>query len=227
MKRVNHNKRERIYDEKYFTSYIESSDKKRSDFEKRIQWFERYAPKGKLLDIGCETGIFLEMVKEKGWEGRGIEFSEFACKRARQRIGDVVVCGDLRDVRYGRNTFDVVTLWHTLEHLTDPLRTLKEIKRILKPGGLLVLNSSAVALDDAETRAKRVLRLPAADAAARIGNVKVTNSVMLGAFVRASGLVAEEDCLAALREHWSRRRAAVIDPNVAAFRKGVELAAEI
>ncbi|MCK4283221.1 MAG: 2-oxoacid:acceptor oxidoreductase family protein [Candidatus Brocadiae bacterium] len=97
----------------------------------------------------------------------------------------------------------------------------------LKPGGLLVLNSSAVALDDAsQTGARQVLRLPAADTAARIGNVKVTNSVMLGAFVRASGLVAEEDCLAALREHWSRRRAEVIDPNVTAFRRGVELAAE-
>ena len=97
----------------------------------------------------------------------------------------------------------------------------------LKSGGLLVLNSSAVVLDDAlETGARQVLLLPAADTAARIGNVKVTNSVMLGAFVRASGLVAEEDCLAALREHWSRRRAEVIDPNVTAFRRGVELAAE-
>ena len=97
----------------------------------------------------------------------------------------------------------------------------------LKPGGLLVVNSSAVEADDAlETGARRALHLPAADAAARIGNVKVTNSVMLGAFVRASGLVTEEDCLAALREHWSRHRAAVVEPNVTAFRRGVELAAQ-
>lgn len=91
----------------------------------------------------------------------------------------------------------------------------------LRPGGLLLVNSSAVEAQDAG--AAKVLALPATDLAAEMGSVKVANSILLGAFVSATGVVSEESCLDALTEHWGRRRADMADLNVQALKRGVEL----
>jgi 2-polyprenyl-3-methyl-5-hydroxy-6-metoxy-1,4-benzoquinol methylase len=130
---------EEIYNEKYFKPYITSVNKKREIFQKRIRWIQVYCLKGSLLDVGCETGIFLELMKNKGWKIAGIEFSDVAWSYAREKVGDVIFYGNLKDACYKSNSFDVVTLWHTLEHLVHPLETLQEIRRILKPYGLLFI----------------------------------------------------------------------------------------
>jgi len=78
-------------------------------------------------------------MKKRGWQVYGVEFSKNAYCHAQERLGPVIFQGDIRDAQYGNNTFDIVTLWHTLEHLTTPLETLREIRRILKPEGLLFI----------------------------------------------------------------------------------------
>jgi len=132
---------EELYGKKYFEPYIVSADKYRMVFKKRIKWLELHRLNGKLLDIGCETGIFLEQMKNRGWDVGGVEFSKIACDYARKRVGAVVFQGQLEDSHYNDDTFDVVTLWHTLEHLSNPLETLLEVRRILKPDGLLVIET--------------------------------------------------------------------------------------
>lgn len=94
---------------------------------------------GRLLDVGCANGTFLAaMDRLAGWEVEGVELSEGAVAHARER-GLQVFAGKLLDVKLPARAFDVVTLWDTLEHLYQPLDTLVEIHRILKPQGLLVL----------------------------------------------------------------------------------------
>ncbi|HNB50891.1 MAG TPA: class I SAM-dependent methyltransferase [Anaerolineales bacterium] len=95
---------------------------------------------GHLLDIGCSTGTFLLTMRDRpGWKVSGVEISEHPARIAREEYGLDVFTGTLDDAHFPDNTFDAITLWDVFEHLHDPAATLREIHRVLKPGGLLVM----------------------------------------------------------------------------------------
>jgi len=97
----------------------------------------------KLLDIGCGSGQFLYEMKELGLDVHGVEPGEFD---ETERLN--IKKGDLIKVRYPDNYFDIITMNHVLEHLNNPIETIKEIKRILKPGGAFIVgvpNTSSLA----------------------------------------------------------------------------------
>lgn len=99
---------------------------------------QRKAP-GRALDIGCATGQFLAYLRDSAhWEVLGIEPGESAARYARDTFGLEVHQGDLRSAQLADQSLDVVTMWDVLEHLHDPRVELHEIRRILKPDGLLV-----------------------------------------------------------------------------------------
>lgn len=94
--------------------------------------------KGRLLDIGCGVGDFLLQVKKLGWEVMGIEPSEQAANIAQSRLGFT----PLKPTDYKKlpdQSFDVITMWHVLEHVDDLKSQTKELKRLLRPGGRLVI----------------------------------------------------------------------------------------
>jgi SAM-dependent methyltransferase len=93
---------------------------------------------GRVLDVGCGDGDFLADLRRLGWEGYGTEFSEVACELTRAR-GINVRQGSLRSAGFPDRFFDVVTIWHVLEHLPEPAAELAEARRILRDDGLLVL----------------------------------------------------------------------------------------
>ncbi len=93
---------------------------------------------GRLLDVGCGPGRLLQELREQGWDVQGVDFSSTAVSRA-QRVGLNVRQGDLLTVGFDDNCFDVVLFSHSLEHVFDPVATLREARRILKPGGRLLL----------------------------------------------------------------------------------------
>jgi SAM-dependent methyltransferase len=99
----------------------------------------RWKAGGRLLDVGCATGDFLAHMAKYGWQVHGVEPSLAASRRARQMHDLDVRTGDLEQARFPDGYFDVVTLWDVLEHLHDPLGSLKEIHRILKSDGVLVI----------------------------------------------------------------------------------------
>lgn len=96
-------------------------------------------PQGlRLLDIGCSTGLFLAQARDAGFEVKGAELSASTAGFARDHWGLDVHAGDWRDAGYADASFDVVTLFDVIEHLPDPLAELRAIRRLLKPGGLLL-----------------------------------------------------------------------------------------
>jgi 2-polyprenyl-3-methyl-5-hydroxy-6-metoxy-1,4-benzoquinol methylase len=101
--------------------------------------------RGKLLDVGCATGVFLETARSSGWDVTGVEFSSYSSKVAREKRGINVEQGSLEDCidqrRIPKSEFDVLTAWDVLEHLTDPMRTLKYFNKALKVGGFLFLET--------------------------------------------------------------------------------------
>jgi len=102
-----------------------------------IRSLEKFTSKGKLLDIGCNIGTMLLAAKNCGWDAEGIELSLPAAEYMRRELGLVIHTNPLEQCNFKDNTFDAVTMSHTLEHLTNPFNTCKEIYRILKPGGCI------------------------------------------------------------------------------------------
>ena len=95
---------------------------------------------GKLLDIGCGGGKYLQSMQRLGWSAEGVEFNSSAVQTCRD-MGLTVFQGKLSEARFPDNTFDVVTARHVIEHIPCPNPFAKEIFRILKPGGLMILRT--------------------------------------------------------------------------------------
>jgi SAM-dependent methyltransferase len=106
---------------------------------KRVRLVLGQCRMGRLLDVGCGTGDFLtEMHDIPGWQVAGVEPVALACRKARS-FGLSVVRGKLSEAAFPNETFDVVTMWHVLEHVCDPTVNLQEAHRILRPNGTLLL----------------------------------------------------------------------------------------
>jgi SAM-dependent methyltransferase len=93
---------------------------------------------GRLLDVGCATGRFLQQMAAVGWRVSGIELDPEAAAKARTVTTDVVV-GDPAEVTLPANSFDLVTAFHVVEHLPDPAGAVRNMLRWLAPGGLMVI----------------------------------------------------------------------------------------
>lgn len=135
---------------KYYDSddYISHTDGKRSLFEKAYQFVKNIAlknklnlinslqkSKGNLLDIGAGTGDFLVVAKENGWQITGIEPSSKAKEIAIKK--GIYFVEDSSTVE--TNSIDVITMWHVLEHVPNIENQIKELKRLLKSNGTILI----------------------------------------------------------------------------------------
>ncbi len=100
---------------------------------------------GRVLDVGCGKGYFVKAACDAGIDAEGIDLSDtgvrFATEELKVRacVGRIDTCAEefVRD----RGMFDVVTFWATIEHVPDPVATLSAIRRVLRPGGMLLLDT--------------------------------------------------------------------------------------
>ncbi len=95
--------------------------------------------RGRLLDVGCGNGGFLRTMSGLGWDVRGVEPDPAAARMSAQAVGEVVHHGSIDTAPFADATFDVITLKHVIEHVDDPAVMLAHCRRLLRPGGKLVL----------------------------------------------------------------------------------------
>lgn len=111
---------------------------KKVNLRKKYRLATKDLAEGKLLDIGCGVGDFLQRAEEKGWECMGVEPSEEAKVIARKRIkANIINSEELEQIP--DNTFDLITMWHVLEHIDDLKWQVEQLQRLIKPNGRIVI----------------------------------------------------------------------------------------
>ncbi|MCJ7660942.1 MAG: class I SAM-dependent methyltransferase, partial [Anaerolineales bacterium] len=148
-----------LYDQRYFNAqddfirgtriykggyrdYLGDQDFYQQRFCRRMNEIESYAGDvGRLLEVGCAAGFFLSVARERGWQVEGIEPAEFVAAYARKYFGVTVYNGTLEEFQLAEESYNLVAIWDTLEHLPDPRQTLTRVHELLKPEGLLVIST--------------------------------------------------------------------------------------
>jgi 2-polyprenyl-3-methyl-5-hydroxy-6-metoxy-1,4-benzoquinol methylase len=139
-----------IYDAEYFEGGDQGFGYVDYDRDKlaMVSTFDRYldridaaqTSRGRLLDVGAATGFFLDLARKRGWQVTGVEPSAHAAAMGRAKGIDVTT-GILDDCDFPENSFDAITLWDVIEHVPEPMSTLRKVNRLLKPSGVLAINT--------------------------------------------------------------------------------------
>jgi 2-polyprenyl-3-methyl-5-hydroxy-6-metoxy-1,4-benzoquinol methylase len=103
--------------------------------EQRIARVRKAVPSGRLLDVGCGRGYFLETARRHGYAVRGIDISERAAAFARRTFGVAATTETPQELWVRGERYDLITLWHVLEHFADPLPALRMLHGLLADGG--------------------------------------------------------------------------------------------
>ena len=134
-----HNELKQIYEQVIDPLYIEEKENRYLTFSKVIKDVQKYTIRGKLLDIGCYCGYFLDIARDVGFEVQGLELSKWASDQTSER-GHVVHTNTLSNLDL-EDHFDLITMWDVIEHFSDPRAELKEINRLLIRDGYLFLST--------------------------------------------------------------------------------------
>lgn len=151
---------EKIYNKNYYDSWgIDSAENstermKQATFHDKLALIEARMPaKGRILDIGCATGFFLDAARQRGWECHGVELSPYSSEIARDKIGrDRIFTGQLAEARFADDFFDAVVMTDVIEHVAAVRPFMAEVARILKPGGI-----AAITTPDPHSLSRRLL----------------------------------------------------------------------
>jgi 2-polyprenyl-3-methyl-5-hydroxy-6-metoxy-1,4-benzoquinol methylase len=121
----------------------------------KVEFVKRWCPSGTLLDVGCALGGFLAVAKEHGFEVEGVEIVEYAAEQARTRLHIKVTNSDIYSAELAPESYDVITMWDVIEHLTDPNLALEKIIRALRPKGYVALSTGDISSAWARLTGKR------------------------------------------------------------------------
>lgn len=117
------------------------NDLSRPIYDAGLDFVEKQAGKGRLLDVGCAFGVFMEIAASRGWNVRGVEVSPYASRYAREERKLDVTTGSGSTFEAEPAQFDLVTLWDVLEHVRDAKGMVESAARWLKPGGYLLVTT--------------------------------------------------------------------------------------
>lgn len=134
---------------KGYADYAADSELYLKTFRRRMRLVEKHIePGSKILDVGCAAGFFLQVAQERGHEVFGVELSAAIGAQAKERIGaDRVHIGTLDSLppeAVPEGGFDLITMWDVVEHVPDPQALLAEARRLLRPNGMLLVETQNI-----------------------------------------------------------------------------------
>lgn len=117
-------------------------------FNKSVSMAKLTPARKRLLDVGCATGDFLTWAVSNGWDADGIDISEFAVEKAKERGLNASWCS-LEDLPDREGLYDVITMWDVIEHLSDMTKALEILSKKISPGGVIIIKTvSRISLVD-------------------------------------------------------------------------------
>jgi SAM-dependent methyltransferase len=128
---------------KGYPSYRKAQESLKDSFKQKLRVVRKYITSGHLLDAGAAYGTFLQLASE-GFAGVGLELSEYAAKTARDEFQVDVRVGTIEKAPFPDAHFDVIVMWDIIEHLGNPVAALKEVHRMLRPGGFCFISTDDV-----------------------------------------------------------------------------------
>lgn len=151
---------ERLYDAGYFTGgvghYRDYAGEEATHRRQARRYLRRIARAGyhggRILDVGCAAGFFLDEARRAGWHTKGIEVSDYAARIARERFDLDVERAEFLDARLDGEQFDVVTFFNVFEHLSRPREIVRRLGEIVRQGGMVFIETW-----DAESLTARLL----------------------------------------------------------------------
>ena len=136
-----------IYGREYFqgkvyNNYFNEGQERERRFKNKIKLINKYIPQtGNILDVGCAAGFFLTIMKKSGYNTHGIDISSCACDYAKLDGHLNIVNENIFEAKYQDNYFDIITLWDVLEHVTEPELVIRELHRIIKNKGIIIIET--------------------------------------------------------------------------------------
>jgi SAM-dependent methyltransferase len=132
-----------------YDEYLEVQHNWVRTFTRRLERIEKYQKPGKVLDIGCGPGFFLEAAQAKGYDVYGLDPSDYIVKVAGEKFGEHIQKGVIETANYPADHFDLVVAFDTFEHIYHPLEWIAAARRVLrspdpaagKTGGLLAITT--------------------------------------------------------------------------------------
>lgn len=145
-----------LYKDVVDNAYLEAWQERAETFNDHLEVIAKYKTYGKLLDIGCYAGIFLDEAQKRGFQVTGIEPSSWASGYARNKTKATVInAGCNEKLFFSEAEFDVVTLWDVIEHLDDPSLCLSNVHTYLKSEGIVVITTHDIGSLIAKLMGKR------------------------------------------------------------------------
>lgn len=141
-----------LYDQSYYEQpasagyggYGEAEERKRHHARGLLEEIERVTDPGKLVEIGCAYGFFLDEARRRGWGVRGVEPSEHAALRAREQFGLDVTTTPFTELPVEPGSLDAVAMWDVIEHLPNPRATLAAAADWVRPGGAIAISTGDI-----------------------------------------------------------------------------------
>ena len=122
-----------------YTDYIKDEPNIRRTSQRRLQHLEQFIKPGKLLDVGCATGFFIDEAQQRGWQVEGLDVSAFGVDYAQTHYGVTAYHSALTDLELPAGAYDVVTMWDVIEHVPDPKAYVRQAADLLRSGGVISL----------------------------------------------------------------------------------------
>jgi len=140
--------------ERGYTDYRSDEPLYLRTYRRRLKVVRRHFEQpGRVLDVGCASGYFLSVMQEKGWQVTGLEPSDAIRPHAARLLGEEnVQAGLLGEVELKPGSFDLITMWDVIEHIPDPVAAVKEVRKLLAPGGKFLIETQNI-----DSRAAKVL----------------------------------------------------------------------
>ncbi len=138
-----------------YSNYIADEDNIRLTAQGRLRHISRFIEPGRMIDVGCAMGFFIDEAHRMGWQVEGLDVSGFAVDYVQNRFGHSAYHGSLMDLDLPAGEYDLVTMFDVIEHVPDPKGYMQTVSDLLRPGGVYELATPDIGSVPARLTGKR------------------------------------------------------------------------